>query len=149
VDRTIPPAAAGTKTNIGFLLAKASQRFNDLLVERFAERGFPDVRASYGSVLVPLFERDGLRLGELAAVSRLSKQAMTGLVKLCEQDGLVVRERDVADGRAFRVSLSARGRRFQVVADDVLHELDKELVRSLGTRKHDALVEALTGVIDL
>jgi DNA-binding MarR family transcriptional regulator len=149
VLRTIPSAAASTTTNIGFLLAKASQRFNDRLVQRFAERGFPDVRASYGSVLVPLFERDGLRLGELAAVSRLSKQAMTGLVKLCEQEDLVVRERDVDDGRAFRVSLSARGRRFQAVADDVLRELDEELVRSLGTRKRDALVEALKGVIDL
>jgi DNA-binding MarR family transcriptional regulator len=141
--------AASTTTNIGFLLAKASQHFNALLVERFARRGFPDVRASYGSVLVPLFERDGLRLGELAAVSRLSKQAMTGLVKLCEQDGLVVRERDVDDGRAFRVFLSARGRRFQVVADEVLRELDEDLVRSLGTRKRDALVEALKGVVDL
>jgi DNA-binding MarR family transcriptional regulator len=60
-----------------------------------------------------------------------------------------VRERDVDDGRAFRVSLSARGRRFQVVADDVLHDLDEDLVRSLGTRKHDALSEALKGVIDL
>lgn len=95
-------------TNVGFLLAKASRHFNEMLLERFAERGFPDVRASYGSVLVPLFERDGLRLGELAALSRLSKQAMTGLVKLCEQDGLVTRERDVNDGRAFRVFLSAR-----------------------------------------
>ena len=130
-------------------MAKASQRFNELLVERFADRGFPEVRASYGSVLVPLFERDDLRLGELAAVSRLSKQAMTGLVKLCEQDGLVVRERDVDDGRAFRVCLSARGRRFQAVAEDILHELDEELVRSLGARRHDALVEALKGVIDL
>ena len=74
---------------------------------------------------------------------------MTGLVKLCEQDGLVVRERDADDGRAFRVSLSARGRRFQAVAEDILRELDEELVRSLGTRKHDALVEALKGVIDL
>ena len=149
MDRTISRAAAGTTTNIGFLLAKASQRFNELLVERFAERGFPDVRASYGSVLVPLFERDGRRLGELAAVSRLSKQAMTGLVRLCEKDGLVVRERDVNDGRAFRVSLSARGRRFQAVADEVLRELDEELVRSLGARKHDALVAALRGVIEL
>jgi hypothetical protein len=35
------------------------------------------------------------------------------------------------------------------VADDVLRELDEELVRSLGTRKRDALVEALKGVIDL
>jgi MarR family transcriptional regulator, organic hydroperoxide resistance regulator len=150
VNRTISSAAAiSTTTNIGFLLAKASQRFNELLAARFADRGFPDVRASYGSVLVPLFERDGLRLGELAAMSRLSKQAMTGLVKRCEQDGLVVRERDVDDGRAFRVTLSARGRRFQAVADDVLRELDEELVRSLGTRKHDALSEALKGVIDL
>ena len=150
MDRTISSAAAiSTTTNIGFLLAKASQRFNEVLAARFADRGFPDVRASYGSVLVPLFERDGLRLGELAAMSRLSKQAMTGLVKRCEQDGLVVRERDVDDGRAFRVTLSARGRRFQAVADDVLRELDEELMRSLGTRKHDALSEALKGVIDL
>ena len=149
MGRTKPRAAAGTTTNVGFLLAKASQRFNELLTERFAGRGFPDVRASYGSVLVPLFERDGLRLGELAAVSRLSKQAMTGLVRLCEQDGLVVRERDVDDGRAFRVSLSARGRRFQAVAGEVLRELDEEMARSLGTRKHEALVEALKGVIDL
>lgn len=149
MDRTITSAAASTTTNVGFLLAKASQHLNAVLVERFAGRGFPDVRASYGSVLVPLFERDGLRLGELAAVSRLSKQAMTGLVKLCEQDGLVVRERDVDDGRAFRVFLNARGRRFQVVADEVLRELDEDLVRSLGTRKRDALVEALKGVVDL
>jgi DNA-binding MarR family transcriptional regulator len=149
VDRTISRAAASTTTNVGFLLAKASQHFNALLVERFAGRGFPEVRASYGSVLVPLFERDGVRLGELAAVSRLSKQAMTGLVKLCEQDGLVVRERDADDGRAFRVFLSARGRRFQGVADEVLRELDEELVRSLGTRKRDALVEALKGMVEL
>jgi DNA-binding MarR family transcriptional regulator len=149
VDRTTTSRAAPSTTNIGFLLAKASQRFNELLVERFADRGFPEVRASYGSVLVPLFERDQLRLGELAAMSRLSKQAMTRLVRLCEQDGLVVRERDVDDGRAFRVSLSTRGRRLQAVADEVLRELDGELVRSLGTRRHDALVEALKGVINL
>ena len=148
MDRTTTRTAL-TTTNVGFLLAKASQHFNELLLERFADRGFAEVRASYGSVLVPLVEQDALRLGELAAVSRLSKQAMTGLVKLCEQDGLVVRERDADDGRAFKVFLSARGRRFRAVADEVLRELDEELVRSLGTRKRDPLVEALRGVIDL
>ena len=135
--------------NVGFLLAKASQRFNELLIERFAARGFGEVRASYGSVLVPLFERDGRRLGELAAASRLSKQAMTGLVKLCEADGLVERERDAVDGRAFNVRLSARGRAFRAVAEDVLAELDNELVGAMGTRNRDALVRALKGVIDL
>ena len=139
----------GPTDNVGFLLAQASQRFNALLVERFAERGFPEVRASYGSVLVPLLERDGLRLGELAAASRLSKQAMTGLVQRCEGDGLVERERDATDGRAFAIRLSARGREFRTVAEEVLAELDVLLAESLGPRNRDALVRALKGVVQL
>lgn len=145
--RTDSPHA--TVENVGFLLAKASRRVNELLVERFTARGFGEIRASYGSVLVPLFERDGLRLGELAAASRLSKQAMTGLVKQCEADGLVERERDTADGRAFNVRLTARGRAFRATAEDVLGELDAELVRALGKQHSDALVRALKGVVEL
>ena len=148
MSRTSSPSAA-TTDNIGFLLAKASQRFNERLTERFAARGFGDVRASYGSVLVPLFERDGLRLGELAGAARLSKQAMTGLVKRCEADGLVQRETDPDDARAFNVRLTARGRAFRAVAYEVLSELDDELVRGLGARNRDALIRALKGVIDL
>jgi DNA-binding MarR family transcriptional regulator len=135
--------------NVGFLLAKASQRYNELLAQRFAARGYSEVRPSYGSVLVPLFEQDSLRLGELAARSRLSKQSITGLVKLCEQDGLVLRERDPDDGRAFRLRLTDRGQEFRTVAEDVLRDLDAELVRSLGKRNHEALREALEGVMDL
>jgi DNA-binding MarR family transcriptional regulator len=135
--------------DVGFLLAKASAHFNDLLVKRFAAAGFPEVRPSYGSVLVPLFDRDGLRLGELAAAARLSKQAMTGLVARCEGDGLVERERDPADGRAFVIRLSRRGRRFRSAAKQVLRELDEELRDVLGARNRDALVKALKGVMEL
>ena len=142
MDRTTVP-------NIGFLLAKASQRFNELLVERFARRGFADVRPSYGSVLVPLFDGEPLRLGDIGAHARLSKQAMTGLVKLCEDAGLVARERDADDGRAFRISLTARGRELKGVAEEALAELDHELERALGRRDRDALVRALKGVMDL
>jgi hypothetical protein len=50
------PDALASRDNLGFLLAKASQRWNELLQEAFAQAGFPEVRASYGSVLLPLFE---------------------------------------------------------------------------------------------
>ena len=56
--------------NLGFLLAKASQRWNELLAERFAEDGFGEVRPSYGSVLLPLFEEDRLRMGQIAERAR-------------------------------------------------------------------------------
>jgi DNA-binding MarR family transcriptional regulator len=135
--------------NVGFLLAKASQRFNERLVADFAARGFPEVRASYGSVLVPLMEAGPLRLGEIAARARLSKQSMTGLVKHCEDAGLVVRERDPADGRAYRLSLTERGRAFQAEAEGTLAQLDAELLARLGPRRRDALIEALEEVMQL
>ena len=61
-----------TRDNLGWLLAKASQRWNEQLERGFREAGHPEVRASFGSVLVPLFEEDGLRMGELARGSGLS-----------------------------------------------------------------------------
>jgi DNA-binding MarR family transcriptional regulator len=138
-----------TTANTGFLLAKAMQRWNELLVERFRAAGFPEVRPSYGSVLLPLFEQDGLRIGEIGARARLSKPTMTALVQQCEADGLVRRERDPADGRAFRVALTARGRRFGEVAQEVLGELDRLLVDRLGRADADALERGLRGVMEL
>jgi DNA-binding MarR family transcriptional regulator len=131
------------------MLAKASAHFNELLLARFAAAGFPEIRGSFGSVLLPLFERDGRRVGELAQAARLSKQSLTGLVAACEHAGLVERRRDPADGRAFVVQLTARGRRFQTAAEQVLDDLDRQLRDRLGEPNRDALVRALKGVLEL
>lgn len=142
-------STAGTRDDLGFLLAKASQRWNELLAERFREHGYPEVRPSYGSLLIPLFEQDGLRMGELAARARLSKQTMTTMVRLLERDGLVTRERDPHDGRAFRVSLTPRARAFRPVANEVLRELHREVGERLGRQKRTALATALKEVMQL
>jgi MarR family transcriptional regulator, organic hydroperoxide resistance regulator len=134
-----------TRENLGFLLAKASQRWNELLAAGFSEHGFPEVRPSYGSVLVPLFEEDGLRMGEIARRSRLSKQTMTTMIRLAERDGLVVREPDPEDARAVRVRLSDRAREFVPVAERVLNHLEERVAGILGgsgqRRMRDGLAE--------
>jgi DNA-binding MarR family transcriptional regulator len=135
--------------NLGFLLAKASQRWNELLAERFVEKRFSEVRPSYGSVLLPLFEEDGLRMGQIAERARLSKQTMTTLVRLCEGDGLVVRGRDPLDARAFRIKLTKRAKDFRPVAGQILRELDGKVLAALGERQTATLTRALKGVMDL
>lgn len=132
-----------TRENLGYLLAKASQRWNERLEEGFAETGFPEVKASYGSVLIPLFEEDGLRIGEIARRTRLSKQTMTTMVRLCERDGLVERRPDPDDGRATRVHLTAKAKRFEPRADDVLAALEREVGSLLGRRERDLLRRSL------
>lgn len=135
--------------DLGFLLALASRRFNERLTERLGDAGFAEVRPTFGSVLMPLFAQDGLRVGEIGERSRLSKQAMTRLLAQCEANDLVRRRRDDRDGRAFRVDLTERGRRLRTVAHAVLAELDDEIAAALGPGDHDALRRALKGVMDL
>ena len=138
-----------TRDNLGFLLAKASQRWNELLAAGFAEHGFAEVRPSYGSVLVPLFEEDGLRIGVIARRARLSKQTMTTLVRLTERDGLVAREPDPDDARATRVRLSDRARAFAPVAERVLEGLERRVVDELGDSGTDTARGALSRLAEL
>jgi DNA-binding MarR family transcriptional regulator len=112
------------RDNLGFLLAKAMQRWNEMLRDGFQREGFPQVRPSFGSVLVPLFEEDGLRIGELARRSRLTKQTMTTMVRAVEAIGFVKQEPDPEDHRATRVWLTAQARRFQLAAERTLEKIE-------------------------
>jgi DNA-binding MarR family transcriptional regulator len=137
------------RDDLGFLLAKATQRWNELLAERFAAAGWGDVSPSYGSALVPLFEEDGLRMGELARRSSLSKQTMTELVRRLERDGLVERRPDPSDARASLVFLTERSRAFEPVAFETLVELDRLARQRLDDRCVDEVKTALTNLLDL
>jgi len=141
--------AAGTRIDIGYLLAKASQRWNELLGESFRASGYGEIRPSYGSVLVPLFEEDGLRMTELAARARLAKQTMTTMVRVVERAGLVARRPDPGDGRATRVYLTKRGGDFQPSATRELAQLERRVSARLGDRRTAALRAALTQIAEI
>jgi DNA-binding MarR family transcriptional regulator len=137
-------SAAGSRTtDLGFLLAKASQRWNELLAEQLRAHGFAEVRPSYGSVLVPLFDQDSLRLGELAERSRLAKQTMTTMVRLVERDGLVERVPDPDDRRATLVRLTPRGRSLARVAQDLLARVEGAATSQLTRSERESLRSAL------
>ena len=147
---TATQTGLATRANLGFVLAKASQRWNELLYEQFVARGYSDVRPAYGSILLPLFEEDGLRMGELARRARLSKQTMTTMVRLLERDGLVTREADPDDGRAALIRLTPRGRAVRPIAEEVLANLEARVAERLTKKQATALKSALTeGVIEL
>jgi DNA-binding MarR family transcriptional regulator len=137
------------RDDLGFLLAKAAQRWNELLAARFAAAGYADVRPSYGSVLLPLFEEDGLRMGELARRARLSKQTMTSMIGRLERDSLVERRADPSDARASLIFLTPRSRRFAPVASGTLRELEALTSDHLGPQQIADTKEALRQLMEL
>ena|SRR5215217_475629 len=143
-DHTTP-----TRGNLGFVLAKASQRWNELLAEEFRAAGYPEVRPAYGSILLPLWEEDDLRMGELGRRARLAKQTMTTMVRLMERDGLVSRVPDPDDRRAQRVRLTERGEELRGVARTVLAGLDRRVGKVLSRREIATFESCLKEVMSL
>ena len=137
------------RDDLGFVLAKAAQRWNELLAVRFAAAGYADVRPSYGSVLLPLYEEDGLRMGELARRARLSKQTITAMIRRLERDGLVERRPDPTDARAALVFLTERSRSFEPVAAEALRELDALARGRLSADRVEELKRSLRALMEL
>ena len=54
---------------------------------------------------------EGLRMGELSKRMMVTSANVTGIVNLLEQEDLVAREAVPGDGRAYRIRLTANGRR--------------------------------------
>ncbi len=144
-----PEADIVSREDVGFLLAKATQRWNELLAARFAAAGYADVRPSYGSVLLPLYEEDGLRMGELAQRARLSKQTITDMIRRLERDGLVERRSDPTDARASLIFLTARSRAFEPVAAATLAGLDRLVRTRISARRLTELKRALRELMEL
>src|SRR5690242_20267861 len=86
-----------------------------LLVQHLGRR-LRDVDLAHGissarfSVLAHLAFHGADNVGELAAAERVSRPAMTRLVRDMERSGLVRKAVDSRDGRGVRVELTAKGR---------------------------------------
>jgi DNA-binding MarR family transcriptional regulator len=116
------------------------------LHERLAERGWHDVRPSYGYVL--LAARDGGTTSTaLAELLGVSKQATSKLLDAMEGSGYVTRQVGLADGRVRLVTLTARGRRLLDVVEQVYQELEAHWAAVIGGSKVDQMRSMLVRIL--
>lgn len=121
------------RSETGYLLNKAARRWNAMFLALLREAGVDDIRPSFGAVLVPLFEEDGLRLGELATRAGLTKQTLTTLIRRIEAQGYVERRPDPRDGRAARLFLTRKARALEPILVRIIKKLDR-MTRDLDRR---------------
>lgn len=120
--------------NLGILLREPFRIGSDLLHERFAERGHPEVRAPHGNVL-QFLDDEGTRVSELARRAQITKQSMAELVAHLERHGYVERVPDPSDRRAKLVRATPRGSEIYKLAREFVAELDASWTKQLGPEK--------------
>jgi DNA-binding MarR family transcriptional regulator len=135
---------------IGTLVRIAHAALVEEYVQWLASSPYKDIQPAHAAAIQPLWENpEGLRLTALAKTARITKQSMGALVDSLEDRGYVERVEDPDDGRASRVRLTARGRKFARDARAFAHEVEGRIAERIGERRLRTLHDALELLVDL
>jgi DNA-binding MarR family transcriptional regulator len=147
----VPPArlprtsAREQPENLAILLREPFRAGTELLHERLAERGHPEIRPPHGAAL-QYIDDEGTQVSELARRAHVTKQSMAELVAHLERHGYVERVPDPADGRAKLVRATDRGREVYAIARHAMLEVQERLDARLGAERMATLRRLLEEV---
>jgi DNA-binding MarR family transcriptional regulator len=123
-------AATAPETDLGELAARLRLAITRT-ARRLRQEAGTDLSPSQTAALATIDSNGPLTPSELASLERVQRPTATRIVARLEEEGLVERAADPADGRSFIVSPTAQGR---------------VLLRKLRTRKNAYLARRLRGL---
>jgi DNA-binding MarR family transcriptional regulator len=101
------------------------------------------------SVLAVLADRPLLSQTQVAAILGLDRTTILKLGASLERKGLVIRERDANDARAYAVALTPAGDRLRGEAFELLLACEAQFLAPLSRRERKQLHDLLARVADL
>lgn len=113
------------------LLGMAFRQLVDDLHDQLVQRGWTDVRESYGFVLLAIRDSE-TSTTELAGLLGVSKQATSKLLEAMEEGGYVSRRDAEADRRIKLVSLAPRGTELLREVEQIYRDLEAAWVAEIG-----------------
>jgi len=133
---------------IGALLRIPFETVRDRMLAGLHERGYTDLIAAH----LDVFQYPGpenQRPIELAAQTRMSKQALNYLLGQLEQLGYLTRETDPSDQRSKRIRLTPRGRTAGMAIREIVQEVEGEWEQQLGARNFAQLRQLLEQLLPI
>ena len=99
-------------------------------------------------VLLRLLDDDGIIQAEIARRQRVEAASMSAMIDRLERDGLVVRERSLADRRVIHVHLTPAGRAAAEAGRDAVADLEARAFVALSSEERQTLADLLGRVLD-
>jgi DNA-binding MarR family transcriptional regulator len=98
--------------------------------------------------LLRLADEDGISQAELARRQRVEAPSMCRMVDRLEREGLVSRERDLADRRVIRVRITPEGRAAADSGREAVAELEDRAFGALTPEERQTLADLLGRLLD-
>lgn len=133
--------------HIGWTLWRAAQVWRAEFVAEMVAAGHDWFGHARGN-LMPCISPDGVRQGDLAGKSGLTKQAVQQFVDELVADGILMRTPDANDARARFITLTPAGKAALRDADRIKREIEARWRARLGPEDFNRLDGVLHRLID-
>ena len=134
---------SGPDRRLIFLLSVAQRRVQRHVAALTKEGG---VTSAQSGLLFVLGRRDGALMGEAGAALDLGMPGISGLAERMVEAGLIEKRADPDDGRAFRLWLTAAGRKALARSKVGAAELNRRLADGFSDAEIDIVSSWLTSV---
>lgn len=123
-----------TRLLFGILNGKVSAAINRKLLRNFRQHGF-EITPEQWTVLIFLWEKDGVTQQELCNATFKDKPSMTRLIDNMERQHLVVRISDKRDRRTNLIHLTKDGREIENKIKEISHQTFTEALQGVTTEE--------------
>lgn len=106
---------------------------SDFMQREMKKTGFEGVHHSTAFVLLPLLNKEGLTLSDLARVLHMKPPTITVIANRLENMGLIRRERGKKDRRQVQLFLTKSGKKTANAIDSVCRKLIQTMVAGLNS----------------
>jgi DNA-binding MarR family transcriptional regulator len=133
------------KYGIGRLLLLARRDFLNRLAQKMGDAGGPSQVWSRGRLL-PYIDIEGTRSTEVARRLGISKQAVARVVRELEEDGLLARTVDEADGRAWLITFTDSGLEYLMRMHEAIRKVERDYEEEFGGESMRVVKETLGAI---
>jgi DNA-binding MarR family transcriptional regulator len=135
------------RLSIGKLISHLKRHFDAWAMAEFAGHGYADFKMGYMPLIMNIHP-EGITNNELAKKARVSKQAMSKVVKELTEADYITTETDGRDKRSAIIYLTPKGKKLVISARERVLTLEKEYEKVLGKKELVQFKEMLVRLID-
>lgn len=133
--------------SVGKLISHLKRHFDAWAMTEFCEHGYAGFKMGYMPLIMNIHP-EGITNNELAKKARVTKQAMSKVVKELTEADYITSETDGKDKRSAIIYLTPKGKRLVLSARERVRELEKEYEKVLGKKELPLFKEMLLKLIE-
>ncbi len=130
----------------GKILNHLRKQFDIWAIDRLSQKGYKGFKMTYMPVIMNI-DLNGTNNNDLAIRAKVTKQAMSKVIKELQKSGYISSKTDPNDKRSTIFKLTSKGNSFIKCARESVGELMDEYRKLIGKKNYDGLLAQLVTII--